>query len=81
MANRKEEIKELTDRLEEGVREVFESGRYEEYLRVMSKFHHYSYRNILLYLKQFTPNLGLDSKKISIDLTTGAKYNECMVLS
>ncbi len=48
MANRNEEIKELTDRLEEGVREVFESGRYEEYLRVMSKFHHYSYRNILL---------------------------------
>lgn len=47
MANRNEEIKELTDRLEEGVREVFESGRYEEYLRVMSKFHHYSYRNIL----------------------------------
>ena len=48
MANRNEQIKELTDRLEEGVRDVFESGRYEEYLRVMSKFHHYSYRNILL---------------------------------
>ena len=46
MANKKEQIKELTDCLEEGVREVFESGRYEEYLRVMSKFHHY--RNILL---------------------------------
>ena len=48
MADRKNQIKELTDRLEEGVREVFESGRYEEYLRVMSKFHHYSYQNILL---------------------------------
>ena len=48
MADRKDLIKELTDRLEEGVRDVFESGRYEEYLRVMSKFHHYSYRNILL---------------------------------
>ena len=48
MANRNEQIKELTDRLEKGVRDVFESGRYEEYLRVMSKFHHYSYRNILL---------------------------------
>ena len=48
MADRKDQIKALTDRLEEGVREVFESGRYEEYLRVMSKFHHYSYRNILL---------------------------------
>ena len=27
MANRNEQIKELTDRLEEGVRDVFESGR------------------------------------------------------
>ena len=48
MADRQEQIKELTDRLEEGVRQVFVSGRYEEYLRVMSKFHNYSYRNILL---------------------------------
>ena len=48
MANRQEQIKELTDRLEEGVREVFESDKYEDYLRVMSKFYNYSYRNSLL---------------------------------
>ena len=48
MANRQEQIKELTDRLEEGVREVFESDKYEDYLRVMSKFYNYSYRNTLL---------------------------------
>lgn len=48
MANNKEQIKELTERLEEGVKAVFESDKYEEYLRVMSKFYNYSYRNTLL---------------------------------
>lgn len=47
-----EKIKELTDKLEQGVREVFTSGRYAEYLRAMSKFHSYSYGNILLILMQ-----------------------------
>lgn len=45
---KREQMKELTDRLEEGVREVFESDKYGEYLRVMSKFYNYSYRNTLL---------------------------------
>ncbi len=45
---KREQMKELTDRLEEGVREVFDSDKYEEYLRVMSKFYNYSYRNTLL---------------------------------
>ena len=44
----KEKMKELTDRLEQGVKEVFESGAYENYLKVMSKFHRYSYRNSVL---------------------------------
>lgn len=48
MANNQEQIKELTERLEEGVKAVFESDKYEEYLRVMSKFYNYSYRNTLL---------------------------------
>lgn len=52
MAERKDQMKELTDRLKEGGRQVFESGKYEEYLRVMSKFHHYSYRNTLLIAMQ-----------------------------
>ena len=43
-----QQIKQLTDRLEEGVRKVFESDKYEDYLRVMSKFYNYSYRNTLL---------------------------------
>lgn len=44
----KERIQELTERLEKGVKEVFESGAYENYLKVMSKFHRYSYRNTVL---------------------------------
>lgn len=44
----KEKIQELTERLEQGVKEVFESGAYENYLKVMSKFHKYSFRNTVL---------------------------------
>lgn len=53
MADRKEKMKELTTRLEEGVKEIFEGGRYEEYLRVMSKFHRYSPRNTILIAMQY----------------------------
>ena len=41
-------VKEITDHLENGVREVFESGKYEEYLSTMAKFHSYSLNNTLL---------------------------------
>lgn len=41
-------IKELTDKLETGIKEVFESNRYREYLSAMQKFHAYSYNNSLL---------------------------------
>lgn len=42
------QVKELTDQLEQGVREIFESEKYAEYLRVMSKFSHYSVKNTIL---------------------------------
>lgn len=43
-----DKIKELTNRLEAGIKEVFASGRYREYLSAMDKFHSYSYNNTLL---------------------------------
>ena len=43
-----DKIKKITARLEQGVTELFESERYKEYLRVMSKFHNYSFNNTLL---------------------------------
>ena len=45
-------MKEITDRLEQGITELFESERYREYLRVMSKFHNYSINNTLLIAMQ-----------------------------
>lgn len=45
-------LKEITDRLEQGVTDLFESDRYKEYLRVMARFHRYSFNNTLLIAMQ-----------------------------
>ena len=48
-----ERLDYLMEQLEKGTQNIFESGRYAEYLAVMSKFHHYSFRNtILIFLQQ-----------------------------
>lgn len=47
-----EKMKEITDRLEQGIAELFESDRYKDYLNVMSKFHNYSFRNTVLIAMQ-----------------------------
>ena len=46
--NSAERMKEITDRLETGIQELFESERYKAYLTTMSKFHSYSFNNTLL---------------------------------
>lgn len=48
-----DKLKEITDRLEQGVTELFESERYKEYLRVMARFHNYSFNNTLLIAMQY----------------------------
>lgn len=48
----KEKLQAITEKLEKGVKELFESDKYKEYLSVMSKFHNYSFRNTLLILMQ-----------------------------
>lgn len=50
--NPDDKIRELTDRLEAGIKGVFESSRYKEYLSTMNKFHSYSYNNSMLILLQ-----------------------------
>lgn len=50
--NSAERMKEITDRLETGIQELFESERYEAYLTTMSKFHSYSFNNTLLIAMQ-----------------------------
>lgn len=47
-----DKLKEITDRLEQGIMELFDSDLYKEYLRVMSKFHNYSFNNTLLIAMQ-----------------------------
>lgn len=48
----KARVKALTEQLETGVKAVFESEKYKAYLNAMSKFHHYSFGNVLLILMQ-----------------------------
>jgi len=46
------QMKEITDRLEQGVRDLFASDRYADYLKTMSRFHQYSTRNTMLVFLQ-----------------------------
>ena len=48
----KQKVKEITDKLEEGLKELFESKKYKNYLSTMSKFHNYSFNNTLLIAMQ-----------------------------
>ena len=43
-----EKIKELTEKLQAGIQELYDSEKYRDYLRTMAKFHHYSFNNSLL---------------------------------
>ena len=44
----KQKVKEIADKLEEGLKELFNSEKYKSYLSTMSKFHNYSVNNTLL---------------------------------
>lgn len=46
--NKNQRMKEITERLEQGVKEIFTSEMYMEYLKTMSQFHDYSFNNTLL---------------------------------
>lgn len=48
----KQKVQEITDKLEEGLKELFESEKYKAYLSTMSKFHNYSFNNTLLIAMQ-----------------------------
>ena len=47
-----DKVKEITDRLEQGVQAIFDSDRYKEFLTAMSKFHDYSLNNTILIAMQ-----------------------------
>lgn len=48
----KQKVQEITDKLEEGLKELFESEKYKTYLSTMSKFHNCSFNNTLLIAMQ-----------------------------
>ena len=57
MANNKE-LDDLTQEMLAGVQEAFHSGRFQDYLKAMSRFHLYSYRNsILIYTSRHDATL------------------------
>ena len=49
---RQEKIKQITDKLEQGVHQIFESDNYRAYLSTMAKFHSYSLNNTILIAMQ-----------------------------
>ena len=49
---RQEKIKQITDKLEQGVQQIFESDNYRAYLSTMAKFHSYSLNNTILIAMQ-----------------------------
>lgn len=50
--DRKQEMKDITDRLEQGVSEIFQSEKYQQFLDTMARFPQYSLNNNLLIMMQ-----------------------------
>ena len=44
----KDRLKEITDNIEKGIQELFQSEKYRQYLRTMSRFHKYSVNNTMV---------------------------------
>jgi len=50
--NPRDRMKEITEKLENGIKGIFESEKYKNYLQTLSKFHNYSFNNCLLIAMQ-----------------------------
>ena len=49
----KERLKDITDSIERGIKDLFQSDKYAEYLHMMSRFHKYSVNNqMLIYMQK-----------------------------
>ena len=48
----KQKVQEITEKVEQGIKELFESEKYKTYLNTMSKFHNYSFNNTMLIAMQ-----------------------------
>lgn len=50
--NIKEQLAEITARIEDGIKDLFQSDKYAQYLKTMSRFHNYSFNNTMLIFMQ-----------------------------
>ena len=48
----KQRVKEITEQLEQGIKDLFESEQYRKWLTTMSRFHQYSLNNTILICMQ-----------------------------
>lgn len=73
-----EKVKEITEKLEQGIKDLFDSEKFKEYLTTMSKFHNYSFRNTMLILFQkpdasFIAGYGAWQKNFNRQVKKGEK--------
>lgn len=75
--NYQKEVKNALQMLEAGVREMFESERYEEYIQALARFHNYSFNNALLIAMQRPDATAVASfttyRKMKIHIKKGEK--------
>ena len=70
-----EKVKEITDRLETGLQELFKSDQYKSWLKTMSRFHNYSLNNtILIHLQK--PDASLVASYLSWQRNFGRTVNK-----
>ena len=70
-----DKIKEITEKLEAGIRDLFDSENYKNWLRTMSRFHSYSVNNtILIHLQK--PDATLVASYLSWQRNFGRQVNK-----
>ena len=74
-------MKEITDKLETGIMDLFESDRFQAYLDTMARFHNYSFNNTILIAMQggqLDPEIVQATKEAALPvlLQREAKDNE-----
>ena len=70
-----QKVKEITDRLETGIQELFDSERYKSWLSTMGRFHNYSLNNTLLIHMQ-KPDASLVASYLSWQRNFGRQVNK-----
>ena len=73
----KERLKEITPGIENGIRELFQSEKYRQYLAVMGRFHNYSVNNtILIHMQRPDATLVAGYTKWKTQFGRHVKYGE-----